>query len=89
MIYKWYWIFNRDVFLATGLVSKTYTVILDDQPGQKDFLVTQGETIGITFEGIFVALELNGKNPFEFDDRAIYVDANQDVWFGFAVPSEN
>jgi hypothetical protein len=39
MIFDWYKIFNLTDFLALGLISKTYTVTLDEI-GDEDFLVT-------------------------------------------------
>lgn len=84
MIYTWYYIFNADDFNAEGLVSQTYTVILEGI-GQKDILVTKGNFLGLTYEGVFLPLEMNDKNPFEFDSHAIYVDSNQNVFLGIAV----
>lgn len=88
MIFNWFFIFNLDEFEATGLVSRTYDLILDGR-GAGEFLVTKGNGIGITHEGIFLMIDLNEKSPFIFDGRAIYVDENQNVWFGFEVPVEN
>lgn len=88
MIYRWFFIFNLDEFEAASLVSRTYDLILDGR-GQAEFLVTKGNGVGITHDGIFLLLDLNEKSPFEFDGRAIYVDENQNVWFGFEVPVEN
>lgn len=81
MIYDWYFIVNLDEWLALDLVSKTYTFILDGI-GQKDILVTQGNFTGITYEGVFLALNMNDENPFEFDSHAIYVDDDNNVWLG-------
>lgn len=88
MTYRWYFIFNKTEFEATGLVSRTYSLILDDG-AEQDFLVTKSNGLGITHDGIFLLLELNTKNPFAFDGRAIYIDANENVWWGFEVPDEN
>ncbi len=85
-LYNWFFIFNADEFAALDLVSKTYTVILAGV-GQKDVLVTQGVGIGITYEGVFLPLNLNGKNPFGFETFASYIDAENNVWLG--VPVEN
>lgn len=86
MIYTWYFIFNLTDFEATELVSRTFDVILDGR-GEAEFLVTKGNGVGITHDGIFLMIDLEGKNPFEFDGRAVYVDANQNVWWGFEVPA--
>ena len=82
MNYTWYFIFERSEFEADGLVSRTYVLNLDGI-GQKNVLVTQGELLGITYEGVFVALGLNEKNPFEMDGFAIFED-DRGVWLGIA-----
>lgn len=84
MTYTWFPIFNLEEFLALGLVSKTYTLTLEGI-GQKDILVTHGELVGITYDGHFLTLSLNDKNPFEFEDHAVYVDEDDQVWLGIAV----
>lgn len=84
MTYRIYKIFNLTEFMALDLVSKKYTFFLDEI-GQKDILVTRGELVSILYEGIFLPLDLNGKNPFKFEDMAIYKDANNDVFLGFLV----
>lgn len=83
-MFKWFKIFNITEFNATGLYSKTETFNLEGI-GQKSFLITKGNEYGITYEGIFLAVDMNDNNPNEMDDCAIYKDANQDVWWGFKV----
>lgn len=85
--YDWFYIFNSPDFMATGLVSRTYTVVLDGI-GQKDILVTSGEALGMTYDGVFLPLQLNGKNPFAIDERAIYIDENNNVWLGILVDED-
>lgn len=82
MTYLWFKIFNRTDFEATGVVSRTYSLNLEGV-GLKSILVTKGETIGITYDDVFLSLELNEKNPLEFEGYAIYVDENDDVYLGF------
>lgn len=84
MILKWFFIFNSDDFAATGLTSRTYTVILDGI-GQKDILVTMGESLGMLYNGIFLSLNLNDENPREMDGQGIYIDANNNVWLGLPI----
>jgi hypothetical protein len=81
MIYTWYYIFNLDEFNSTGLVSKNYTVVLD-QIGQREILVTKGNLTGILYEEEFLPISLNDKNPFEFELKAVYVDDSNQVWLG-------
>jgi hypothetical protein len=86
MNYNWFKIFNKNEFISSGLVSRTYTLDLEGI-GQQDVLATRGESIGVTHDGVFLILELNGENPFKFDDKAVYVDANNDVYLGFLIES--
>ena len=83
-IYTWFKIFNKVEFEALGLVSKTYTWDLEGI-GLKDILVTKGEGIGMLYDGVFLPLQLNDLNPFALDHRAIYIDANNDVYLGIEV----
>jgi hypothetical protein len=84
MIYDWYKIFNLDEFIATGLRSRTYTLELEEI-GQKDILVTRANLYSILYDGIFLPISLNDKNPFEFEGHAVYLDSNNDVFLGIAV----
>lgn len=84
--YNWFFIFNAAEFNALNLVSRTYYMNLEGI-GDRDILVTKGNHLSILYEGIFLPLELNGKNPFEFEDHAAYIDDNDNVWLG--VPLED
>lgn len=87
MIYTWFRIFNLQEFLDADLPSKTYTLNLQGI-GKKEILVTHGNGVGITYDSVFLLLELNERNPFEFEDRAVYLDKNtNDVYLGIAVES--
>jgi hypothetical protein len=79
--YSAYFIFNKDDFEALELGSKTYTVNLPDL-GEKDILVTNGNLLAITFEGVFLALRVNSKNPFFKDGYAVFMDESNDVYLG-------
>lgn len=81
MTYLWFKIFNIDDFAALGLVSRTYTLDLEGV-GQKDILVTKGVNYGLTYEGVFLSLEMSDLNPFPFDGHAIYVDSHNNVYLG-------
>lgn len=85
--YLWFKIFNKTEFDALGIPSKTYTLNLDTI-GEKDVLVTKGNLYGITYEGVFVALNMNEKNPSEFDDFAIYEDADDNVYLGTPIDDD-
>lgn len=84
MTYDRYLIFNLDDFNALDLVSKTYQVILEDI-GQKDVLVTKGVGVSMLYDDVFLPINLNDKNPFEFEDHAVFIDENNDVYLGILV----
>lgn len=80
-MFKWFKIFNATEFDALDLISKTYTVNLEGI-GQRDILVTKGTNYGLTYEGIFLSVQMNEQNPFKFDGHAVYIDDANDVWLG-------
>ncbi len=85
MIYDWFLIFNLTEFEALGLVSKLYTIELEDV-GEKDILVVMGNNPGMIYEDIFLSLNMNDENPFAFEDHAIYLNEDtQDVYLGILV----
>lgn len=81
MSYTSYFIFNKNEFEALDLGSKTYTVNLPDL-GEKDILVTSGNLLSITFEGVLLPVDLNETNPFFKDGYAALLDENDDVFLG-------
>jgi hypothetical protein len=82
MIYKWYKIFNLTEFEALGLVSKEYILNLSGI-GQKSIMVYKGNETSIQYMGVTLPIQLNTKNPFEFDGHAVYLDiATDDVYLG-------
>jgi len=88
MTFDWYKIFNLDEFLATQLVSRKLTVVLDGR-GEKEILITSGNDIGVMFEDTFMILNFNDENPYvregDDDTYALYVDSSDDVWLGIEV----
>jgi hypothetical protein len=81
MIYDWYKTFNKTEFENTGLVSREYIYEFVGV-GEKTILATRGENTSVLFDDVFMCINLNDTNPFEFEDRAVYVDENDDVWVG-------
>lgn len=82
-IYKWFKVFNLGEFTDLGLVSQEVTLELDEL-GLKDFLITQGNLVSITHEGVILPINLNELNPFEFESMAVYLDEDLlDVYIGF------
>lgn len=85
MSYSAYLIFNKDEFEALDLIQKTYTVNLPDL-GEKDIIATNGNLLAITFEGVFLAININDKNPFFKDGYAVFLDEDNDVYLGIEDP---
>ncbi len=86
MTYTWYFIVNKTEFLSLDLVSRSYDLFFDGIT-PATVLVTNGIALGILFDDVFLSLELNDSNPFEFDSHAIYIDESQNVWLGVLVES--
>ncbi len=85
MIYDWYKIINKTEFEATGLVSREVEVLLDGV-GLRTILVTKGNLLSITYEGVFLSIgvadDIETHNPFAFGGYAVYLDSNNDIWLG-------
>lgn len=87
-MFDWYKIFNLDEFDATGLISKAYTLNLEGI-GQKTIMVFKGVNTSIQYDGITLSIGLNGSNPFEFEDHAVYMDPEtNDIYLGIAVDED-
>lgn len=87
MSYTAYKIFNKPEFEALALKSKTYRCNFPDI-GEKDVLVTLGNLLAITFEGVFMPINLNSANPYAKDGYAIFLDEADDVYLGIEDPDE-
>lgn len=87
MIYNWFKIFNLTEFAALSLPSREYKYLLGDY-GLKTILVTKGNYTSILIDGVLLSLNMNDKNPFEFEDHAIYLDENNDVHIGFKIDQD-
>jgi hypothetical protein len=81
MIFNWYKIINKEEFESTGLVSREITVILQGV-GAKTVLVTKGNVLSLTVDDVMLSTEITGENPFVFQERAVYLDVNKDLWYG-------
>lgn len=79
MRYDTYKLLNIDDFEAADIPSRELNVELEGV-GLKNILVTKAGLIGVLYEGIFLCVDLNGENPFFFEDHAAFVDANRDLW---------
>lgn len=81
MEYDWFNIFNLTDFNSTGLISRTYSFFLGTL-GLKAILVTKGNVVSMLYDGVFLPIQLNSLNPYKIDDRAVFIDENNDVWLG-------
>ncbi len=80
-IYDVYNIINLDKFNATNLPSREVTGDFG-LLGQQTVLVTKGNLVSFLFNNVYLPLNLNDKNPFEFEGYAIFIDPNNDIWLG-------
>ncbi len=80
-LYDAFKVINLDEFNDTGLVSREVTQIFGSL-GLKTVLVTKGNLVSILWDDKFLSLNLNDKNPFEFEGYAIFVDPANDLWIG-------
>lgn len=81
MSYDGYKIINYQEFLDSGLPSKELQFVLKGI-GLKTILVTKGIHVGLVHDGVFLPVYLNGRNPFFFENYAVYLDDNEDIWLG-------
>lgn len=81
MDFNWFELFDKDAFLATGLVSRLLTVTLEGI-GEKEILISKGIGLAITCDGVFLPLGLKGENPYAFDGYAILEDEDGMIWLG-------
>lgn len=82
----WYKIVNLNDFLALGLVSRVYSINFTF--GAADVMICQGGSTNIFFDDVFLTLNLNGQNPYIFDNHLGYVDDNSDIWLGVYVNAD-
>ncbi len=82
--YNWFKIINQTDFLDLELPSLEVQVILVGI-GLKTILVTSGVGVSLLYEGVFLPLGLNDRNPFYFDSHAVYMDASNDIWLGIGI----
>lgn len=85
-MFTWYCLFNNDEFLATGYISFMSSFLINGFQ-EKTFLICRGVTTSVLYEDHYLVVGLNGRNPFRFNDHAIFLDDNNDVWLG--IYSEN
>ncbi len=80
-MFDWYRLFNKTDFEATGLTS--YSITLDlEGVGLREVMIVKGNTISLIIDELMLAVNLNGRNPFRYGTRAVWLDDNDDVWLG-------
>ncbi len=97
MNFTYYKITNYNDFVDLDIPSKEFTVELESI-GLKTILITKGINVGMLYEGVFLTLNLNDKNPFIFEEQetfgdentdrwhqAIWIDSENDIWLGIEV----
>ncbi len=86
MNFDWYKLFNVDEWIAAGLVADTITANLEGK-GRVSFEVTQGNTTAIKLASaeVFLPVGFLENNPYIQGDYAVYLDAANDVYFGYPV----
>jgi len=81
--YTWYFIFDPNVDFPATLVSRLFTLPLNGI-GRVEILATRGNLMGITYDDVFLPINLNDKSPFEFEGYAVFSD-ERGVWLGIEV----
>lgn len=88
MNYDWYFIINKTEFEALDIPSREVQLQLKEAGALKTFLITKGNLTSILVDGIFLSLDLNGEDPFEFEGFAIGSDEDENIYYGIAVEDE-
>jgi hypothetical protein len=84
MTYNWYEVISIDDLNAEGTESvelEFYTYEL----GIVTILVTKGNYTSILYDGVFLSLDMNGKNPFIFENKGIFLGSDNIIYFGIKV----
>lgn len=71
--YDWFVIYSLAEFTASELTSKELTLILTGY-GQKVISLYKGVGYSVKIDDVFLRINLNDKNPFYFEDRAVAID---------------
>lgn len=81
MITNWIKVYNLQDFINADLVSREVDLEVPGL-GATTVMLTKGIGYGIRYDDYFLPIELNGKNPYIFDNLLIYLDPNDDIWLG-------
>ncbi len=83
--YDWYKLFNQTDFKNENLVSRTILLQLEGR-GRQIFEIFRAAYVSVQYGDAFLPVTFLDANPFVIETYAVYLDANDDVWFGFEVP---
>lgn len=84
MIYDWFKIFNLDEFLAEQITSREMIVLLE-AIGRTSILISRGNLVSITYNEVYLPVNIPGQNPNTDSGYASYLDADNNVWLGIEV----
>ena len=84
MIYNWYKLFSKTEFEATGLASRRLVVELEDL-GEVVVLISRGNLLSITYDDVYLPINLVDQNPYAQENYAVYLDADNYVHLGIEV----
>lgn len=85
MTVNWYHVGNKADFEKKGIPQEVITAELEDA-GQQEIVFIKGFSFSVIFKGEMLTPNLNGRNPFDKNGVACYVDPeNSDVWVGYEV----
>lgn len=87
-VFEWFYIFNLDEFLSKDIPIFQASVIFEGY-GEKTVTITRGAETGVMIDDVFMILNMNGRNPFRYGERALLLDDDGDVWIGIYKPDEN
>lgn len=73
--------FNVDDFESKELVAFEYEYEFEGF-GLKKVFATKGTRLNVMIDDVFLSIELNAKNPFKFEGRAVFISPNNDVYIG-------
>lgn len=82
MAANWFKLFNQVEWIEEDLVSRSLVLDLKGR-GQTRFHITQGNTTAVQYDDKFLPVNFLDQNPYVQDGCAVYLDGNDDVWFGF------
>lgn len=83
-MFTWYYIFNTDEFDALDIPSQSLTLILGDI-GSQEVTIFKGNFYGIKFDDVLLCVNVNDRNPFQFEGYAIYLDDENNIWLGIEI----